>query len=126
MSITMPVRPKSPCIYVGCRELVDKPGLCVTHKKLKQKTCDIIRGSSASRGYGYRWRQARAAYLSEHPLCCLCSKQGLVSAANVVDHIIPHKGDKIYFWDQDNWQSLCAPCHNQKTATEDGGWGRVG
>ena len=33
--------------------------------------------------------------------------------ANVVDHIIPHKGDERLFWDADNnWQSLCEECHN--------------
>jgi 5-methylcytosine-specific restriction protein A len=38
----------------------------------------------------------------------------------VVDHIIPHKGDKKLFWSRDNWQSLCLSCHNRKSATETG------
>lgn len=42
----------------------------------------------------------------------------------MVDHIIPHKGDQSLFWDQMNWESLCARCHGLKTATEDGGFGR--
>jgi 5-methylcytosine-specific restriction protein A len=47
-----------------------------------------------------------------------------VVAAVVVDHIIPHKGDKALFWDSGNWQALCKRCHDVKTATEDGGFGR--
>ena len=44
----------------------------------------------------------------------------------VVDHIIPHKGDKVLFWDRSNWQPLCKTCHDTKTAREDGGFGRHG
>jgi 5-methylcytosine-specific restriction protein A len=41
----------------------------------------------------------------------------------VVDHIIPHKGDKDLFWDSNNWQPLCKTCHDEKTAREDGAFG---
>ncbi|MEO4040348.1 HNH endonuclease signature motif containing protein [Hoeflea sp. CAU 1731] len=34
--------------------------------------------------------------------------------AKVVDHIIPHKGDRKLFWDRSNWQPLCTPCHSSK------------
>ncbi|WP_328203649.1 hypothetical protein [Brevibacillus nitrificans] len=49
--------------------------------------------------------------------------EGNVGAATVVDHIIPHKGDKELFWDQKNWQGLCDSHHSRKTAKEDGGFG---
>lgn len=39
--------------------------------------------------------------------------------ATVVDHIKPHRGDKILFWDESNWQALCKQCHDRKTMTED-------
>lgn len=29
-------------------------------------------------------------------------------------------------WDECNWQPLCKPCHDSKTAREDGGFGREG
>jgi 5-methylcytosine-specific restriction endonuclease McrA len=48
---------------------------------------------------------------------------GTIRAAKVVDHIKPHKGDHDLFWDEVNWQSLCEPCHNKKTAREDGAFG---
>ena len=38
--------------------------------------------------------------------------EGKVRPASVVDHITPHKGDQALFWDEANWQSLCAPHHD--------------
>ena len=82
------------------------------------------RGSAAKRGYGAAWRKARLGFLASHPLCTACEKIGRVTAATVVDHIVAHKGSQALFWAYSNWQALCAPCHNSKTAREDGGYGR--
>ena len=71
-----------------------------------------MRETAAKRGYGSRWRKARATYLGEHPTCAECAKAGQVTAATVVDHRVPHRGDLTLFWDSSNWQSLCKPCHN--------------
>jgi 5-methylcytosine-specific restriction endonuclease McrA len=35
-----------------------------------------------------------------------------VTAATVVDHIVPHRGNEALFWSIDNWQPLCQPCHD--------------
>ena len=35
--------------------------------------------------YGRRWREAKARYLADHPLCVRCKLDGLVVAATVVD-----------------------------------------
>ena len=69
-------------------------------------------GSAASRGYGARWREARLEFLKDNPLCVRCDAAGRVQPATVVDHRVPHRGDRKLFWDRGNWQSLCAPCHN--------------
>lgn len=68
--------------------------------------------SSTSRGYDSKWQRARAAYLKHHPLCVEHEKRGELVKANVVDHIVPHKGDMKLFWDSGNWQALCERCHN--------------
>lgn len=60
-----------------------------------------------------QWRNARAGHLRTEPLCRYCKDAGLVTVATVVDHIIPHKGDLLLFWDSNNWQSLCSPCHDR-------------
>jgi 5-methylcytosine-specific restriction enzyme A len=83
---------------------------------------DRQRPSAARRGYGPRWRRARAAYLARHPLCVRCKAVGRLAPAAVVDHVVPHRGDQRLFWDTSNWQGLCKPCHDAKTA-RDGRWG---
>ena len=70
------------------------------------------RGSSASRGYGYKWQKARLAYLRLHPFCVDHARRGFTELATVVDHKIPHRGDMKLFWDSSNWQSLCKLCHD--------------
>ena len=75
------------------------------------------------RGYNSEWRRARALFLADHPICEECKREGKASAATVVDHIVPHKGNKALFWDESNWQALCKHCHDVKTAKEDGGFG---
>jgi 5-methylcytosine-specific restriction protein A len=44
----------------------------------------------------------------------MCAGKGLLVIATVTDHIIPHRGDMVRFWDRANWQSLCEPCHNSE------------
>ena len=83
-----------------------------------------MRGTAASRGYGHRWQKAREGFLRAHPLCARHEARGEVVAAEVVDHIVPHKGDLSLFWNRSNWQPLCKRCHDIKTACEDGGFGR--
>lgn len=59
--------------------------------------------------------------MSEHPLCVHCQRSGRVSVAAEVDHIVPlHQGGAD---DETNLQSLCAPCHQAKTAREAAGRG---
>jgi 5-methylcytosine-specific restriction endonuclease McrA len=74
-----------------------------------------LNGANA-RGYTYEWQQESKAHLCEHPLCAECHRKGRVTAASLVDHITPHRGDASLFWDRKNWQSLCDPCHREKTA----------
>lgn len=72
------------------------------------------RRKTTERGYGWEWQKARAQYLQEHPLCEMCQalKPPRITAATVVDHRIPHRGDQRLFWDRSNWQPLCKPHHD--------------
>lgn len=65
-----------------------------------------------ARGYDYQWQKARAGFLALHPLCVMCTAAGVVTAACVVDHVRPHRGDMVIFWDVGNWQALCRKCHS--------------
>ncbi len=108
----MPKTPKRPCRYPGCPNLCDSGVYCKAHAALSH---DYLRGSAAERGYDARWQKARKAYLAKHPLCINCQRNGKMTPATVVDHIIPHRGDMKLFWDKENWQPLCKSCHDRKT-----------
>jgi 5-methylcytosine-specific restriction protein A len=118
----MPRRPLKPCAQPGCPALVES-GRCPDHDRKRQYNRDHPRGSSTAQGYGQRWRRARARFLRAHPLCVRCAREGRTTAATVVDHRAPHRGDPALFWDERNWQSMCKQCHDAKTARE-GRWGR--
>ncbi|MFW2562465.1 HNH endonuclease [Acinetobacter baumannii] len=75
--------------------------------------------SSTERGYGYRWQKARERFLRLNPLCVYCERNNRVTVATVVDHITPHKGDQTIFWDESQWQSLCASCHSSTKQREE-------
>ena len=69
-------------------------------------------------GKTWKWAKASKAFRAAHPLCVACLEHGRTQASEVVDHIKPHKGDYVLFWDASNWQALCASCHNKKTRSE--------
>jgi 5-methylcytosine-specific restriction protein A len=86
-----------------------------------KRELDRQRPSAARRGYGRRWRRARA-YLARHPLCVQCQAAGRIEPSTTVDHVVPHRGDQKLFCDEANWAALCKRCHDAKTARE-GRWG---
>lgn len=117
----MPRRPKKPCKFPGCPELTEG-GYCPVHQKDKES-------NRSSRPYkklykSTRWQQLRKHVLNQQPLCVECLKSKRITPATVVDHIKPHKGDEMLFYDINNLQSLCKSCHDRKTAKEDGRWSR--
>ena len=114
----MPRRPNTPCRHPGCAALVPYGQMyCDKHKSLHP---EAVR-SAASRGYDAAWQKARRLYLQSHPLCAACLKKDppKYTKATVVDHITPHRGNQELFWDRNNWQPLCKPCHDKKTGEED-------
>jgi 5-methylcytosine-specific restriction protein A len=53
------------------------------------------------------------------PVCKICNR----NPSTVADHIVPHRGNWDLFTSLSNLQGLCAACHSEKTAREDGGFG---
>jgi 5-methylcytosine-specific restriction protein A len=132
----MPKKPYKVCWKAGCHRLTQVT-YCAKHKltgeelkahreKYRRRVGQIkARANSGERGYNSVWRKHRKAFLNSNPWCKHCfDKSNLLVVANVVDHIIPHKGDNDLFWGRANWQPLCYSCHSKKTVTEDGGFGR--
>lgn len=58
------------------------------------------------------WQRLRNMQLRKEPLCRECKNKGIISVADTVDHIIPHRGDRVLFYDSENLQSLDKKCHS--------------
>ena len=69
------------------------------------------------------WRATRLVILFRDPVCKLCNK----APSTVADHIVAgrkyveeHGGEFGNFFDENNLQGVCKPCHDGKTAVECG------
>lgn len=127
------------CAYPGCHKPVPRgERYCDAHAKAGAKRdAEIeakakaardarrrqVRGTTAQRGYGGRWQTLRKRFILQHPYCQECLKQGKLTEATDVDHIVPHRGCARLLFDESNLQALCHECHSRKTAKEDGGFG---
>ena len=84
--------------------------------------------ASSRKDYAYlykrkRWKQLRAWVLDKQTLCEYCLKSGFIKEADVVDHIVPHKGNHSLFFKRANLKSSCYTCHNsRKHAFEQSGY----
>ncbi len=77
--------------------------------------------TTGGRGYDYAWQKYRERFLQANPLCVYCMRDDQrPTAATVVDHIVPHEGDRELFTKTSNHQALCASCHSGKKAREEG------
>lgn len=114
-------KPLRPCNKTGCPNLT-RDKYCEQHLDLDKQprqrnhNYDSTRKNAAQRGYDYKWQQYRVEFLKRNPTCKVCGAK-----ATVVDHIIPHKGNKGLFLTRFNHQPLCKPCHDRKTRTQDMG-----
>lgn len=72
-----------------------------------------VRERSDERYHSARWARLSARWRIAHPLCEECRRQGIITAADCVDHIEPVQihGD---FFDETNLQSLCNRCNMLK------------
>lgn len=57
------------------------------------------------------WRARRAAQLAAEPWCRFHAQRGEKVRARIVDHIDPHRGDRMKFF-HGRLQSLCDHCHS--------------
>jgi 5-methylcytosine-specific restriction protein A len=113
----MPFAARTPCRAAACAALAASHGFCEQHQNLRWKGSDQHRDTAYNRGYNRKWHQARVAYLRKHPLCVKCSTDAHPVLSTVVDHIVPHRGDRALFWNSANWQTLCKRCHDRKTGS---------
>ena len=117
----MPKKPKRPCSYPGCPELVEGR-YCEVHQKLIDKQYNKYeRDPMTKKRYGRQWKRIRDRYIKANPLCEQCKKENKLTPAQEVHHIKPlSKGGSH---DETNLMALCTSCHSTITAREGGRWG---
>lgn len=91
-----------------CGNIVAHDERCACRVR-RRRDNDRRRPNATDRGYDHAWRKARAEFLAINPRC---SWPGCTTPASVVDHVMPHRGNQVLFWNRANWQALCAHCHN--------------
>lgn len=113
----MPVAPSRLCSTPRCPHVASRLGKCTACARAfesRRQTVEPGRPWYATP----RWKALRRAVLQREPLCRACRQLGHVRAATQVDHVVPHDGDALKFFDATNVQALCASCHAQKTRAE--------
>ena len=114
---TLPKKSKRPCRYRGCPNLTDDAsGYCAEHKATASRDYDKFgRGYNHGKRYGYQWRKLRNYFLSIHPFCEMCKRDGRYTDATEVHHILPLADGGTN--DIDNLMALCKSCHSRITMT---------
>ena len=120
----MPRKPKHPCAYPGCPELVEHgTRFCPEHQARVNKDYERYgRDPAAKKRYGHNWRKVRERYIRKHPLCEICLAEGKAVPAEQVHHRQPLAAGGTN--DEANLQSLCASCHSRVSAKSGERWGK--
>jgi 5-methylcytosine-specific restriction protein A len=107
----MPKRPKRPCSTPGCPNLTDGR-YCEEHRVVERRRYDKFeRSPDVNKKYGRAWKRIRDSYAREHPLCERCEKNGRLTPAEEVHHILPISLGGTH--EKSNLMSLCKSCHNK-------------
>jgi 5-methylcytosine-specific restriction protein A len=80
-----------------------------------QREYDQRRGPERQFHGSTAWRKFRKWFLTMHPLCGDCEKEGRVTVATQVHHVKPRKEFPDLTFDEDNCIGLCAGCHTRRT-----------
>ena len=115
----MPHAPPRPCTVPGCKELVSS-GRCERHSKKTREIGDEERKSSWRFYASKAWRRARGAQLNRQPLCAQCEREGRVTVATEVHHVLKRTDYAALSYDLANLESLCKQCHARESIAERG------
>lgn len=89
---------------------------CETHGGKPKQSAARFESNAAYKGKA--WAAIRERQLSAAPLCAACLLRGQVTQAAHVDHVFPWRKINPAAFALNLFQSLCAPCHSVKTASE--------
>lgn len=110
----VPYSPKRPCAYIGCPRLAVNGQYCAVHQKEMERHYNHFqRDLECNKRYGRAWKRIRDRFIKAHPLCEECRKQGRLTPAAEVHHILPLSDGGTH--DYDNLMALCKACHSRIT-----------
>ena len=66
-----------------------------------------------------QWRNLRPLILDRDPYCKRCETNGIVTPSTTVNHIKRSREHPELFFDEDNLEGVCAPCHNSEIQREE-------
>ncbi len=102
------------CTDRSCPGVV-RDGSCSVCGEQQRRRLPDTRPPAHRRGYDKRWKRIRDGVLARESLCRHCAGRSRITAAELVDHIIPLP---LGTHDVDNLQPLCRSFHAVKTAAE--------
>jgi 5-methylcytosine-specific restriction enzyme A len=116
----MPSDPLRPCLEPRCPNYVTR-GRCPACTRAYDHHNDRFK-RGATRYDNPRWTRIRDAFRAEerNAFCVNADKgvPGCTLTTDVVDHIIPQRGNEALMYDVNNLQPMCYTCHGRKTARE--------
>jgi len=113
----LPRRPRKPCAFFGCPELVEaEERFCPRHRTQEAREDRRKRGNFRERGYDSRWDKVKSLKLRANPVCERCASEGRVTIATVVHHVIPVNERPDLLLSFENLKSLCRRCHAREHA----------
>ena len=116
----VPSKPKRPCSHPGCPRLTNGR-FCEEHAKAEAKRYEKYdRDPDTRRRYGRAWKRIRDSYVSQHPLCELCLKEGKLVDTEEVHHKKPLGEGGTHA--RDNLIALCKTCHARLHAARGDRW----
>lgn len=116
----MPRKPKRPCSYPGCPELVEGR-FCAKHEQEERGRYEKYqRDPKTRRRYGRAWKRIRDRYVKAHPLCERCKAEGKLTPTEQVHHILPLREGGTHR--EQNLMALCRSCHSKIHAERGDRW----
>lgn len=140
-----PGRTVAPPVVVGCSWCRDQSDPQVTVQTVDGITsyaggiCDQCVHYFRRQLQSHHWAKSRRVHLQTEPYCRYCltgrhdapmpmvdpltgichySTKDTLTPASIVDHVLPWRYFPSRYWDSDNHQSLCSPCHDSKSTIE--------
>jgi 5-methylcytosine-specific restriction protein A len=107
------LRPEECRLSQLLEELLAMPWKAPRHRPVNHRK--EPRPTAHQRGYDRQHRKMREQELAEQPLCVYCLAQGLIVAAEEIDHVVPvSRGGATH--DPENRVPACRACNQAKKA----------